>query len=551
MNKRKVYNYTRRTLAFLMAMIMTFSVVQSSALTAFAQTASDVVTETEVSEVVEDMETTVSETEEVSETVIEEVETTLSAELEKTVETVPEEDVIEVLESIVTEESYETSTDLQSTSSYYSVEEVEGADGKVGLQILANESLDDAANTELINSELISSLSALGDVSYDYIFIGYTVFQETLSKEAWNALTAHLNEEAKLTFKPGPIICSAGGCGLDVCWEFNNPKAFDTNDGYVYFKYKDLNLSEESGGLATFELDESFVAPLDTEVALYYEYSETCECGYRSSHETAFGTDDLNMVLKNGEVVVDGTDITYKAGESLLINGLQNLSTNTVYQFAINDTSSGNETYTGDEFTEDGRIGLEIAHYNMTIPEDSDFETEAKNILDNLQSKYEIISLCYDSVTDTVDSDLWNSALGKLNSENGQTVTIRANFSGGENAPDENWNFDNPASATADIKLGVSITVSEENGGGATFKLDESATAGGAAQEVCVNINADKSGRETIYNTYVSAFGTESCEYSVLNSDGNEVENTFAVYENNAEDNVYFNLGIVVFRICL
>ena len=105
MNKRKVYNYTRRTLAFLMAMIMTLSVVQSSTIAAFAQPYDDVVvSETEVSDVAETM---VSDTEEAAETPGEEVDesvtesssTEVSSEVEEVSSEAPEEttDVIESL----------------------------------------------------------------------------------------------------------------------------------------------------------------------------------------------------------------------------------------------------------------------------------------------------------------------------------------------------------------------------------------------------------------------------------------------------------------------
>lgn len=338
MSKRKVYNYTRRTLAFLMAMIMTLSVVQSSSMTAFAQTGSDVVvTETEAVDVIEETSVT---------------------------------------------------------------------------------------NTEEVSSEI---------------------------------------------------------------------------------------LSEEN--------EESVAEPETSEVS-----SETEEVSSEAVEETT-------------EVI--------ETTEAATIAETEEMTVEVVETVPAVDVMEDGEAYTGDEFTEDNRAGIEIAEYKMTIPEESDFETEANTILSNLENKYEIISLCYSSITDTVDADLWNAALGKLNSDDDQTVSIRVNFSGGENAPDENWNFDNPGTAEADVKLGVSIELSTESNGGATFKLDEGTTVGNAAQDICVNFCADENGRATTYSAYQAAFGSKTAKWSIYDAEENLLDNANAYYESSSDDNGnYFNLSV-------
>lgn len=551
MSKRKVYNYAKRSLAFLMAMIMTLSVVQSSTITAFAQTGSDiVVTEIETVDVIGETETSVSNTEEASETVSEAVEeesvseavsTEVSSETEEedfaaveetteVIETTEAETVIEVVETV---EEVETvaAVDVMEGESYTGTVTSDTADRA----ILSISETAFASYGETFSDEaIINILNTRADAgeTYDIVAIEYDSLIDGMSGAVWNAAVGIIASESE--FGSAIYANFNGGSAPDENWTFTNPTVTEAetvnmvadvsvgDDGRIYVNFSNV----------TFDCSK-------TDFDLYLNDADA-QAEWFETYRSALGETSMDIEVRDSEdnATDDGGYYGYNDGNScqLSIWGINELSVDSSYAFFL--------PYSGKEYTEeiDGQecSVLEINAWDMAA--NADFEANARSILSDTENTYDMIRLCYRSITDKVGNGVWNLACGKLNSGS-EHKQICINFAGDTN-PDENWCFENPKELSADLILGSSFSISED--GVASITFDEGAMlTTNIAEGINASFSANLLDKNDAFTAIKNVFGTESKDLELSDAEGNVINNAGGYYNYQADgSNTYMDVNI-------
>jgi len=263
MNSKNVLNRSKRMLAFLLAMIMTFSVVDGAAVTAFAQTDNNVVI-TEVSDDISEIptseieETTVSSTEEdMTESVIEasSIEATSEAEVVSTESS----EAMEELPIISPTKTKLLAPHAVATGNATYTGEV----SEDGTTLTVSENGVIAVGGTFDDATIIDILTTRANASerYETVVIEYNSIKDVVSESLWNAFVGIGANTA--------VVCFDGGTNPDERWSFYSPSssegmgdaslAVDISvryDGNVKFSREYTNYSCSGGAILELYLDD-------------------------------------------------------------------------------------------------------------------------------------------------------------------------------------------------------------------------------------------------------------------------------------------------------
>lgn len=542
MNKRKVYNYTRRTLAFLLSMIMTLSVLQGASVTAYAQTGSDVVvTETESSDVIEETETTVSDTEEASETVTEEVDESITGPVSTEATSIVEEDssqttetVVEVVETIVEEAETITVVDVMEDNNTYTGEVSEDEStltiSENGV-VTAGGTFDDATIIGILETRANAS------ENYSTVVVEYNSITDVVSQNLWNAFVGIGANTI--------VLCFDGSSAPDERWTFYAPSASDMgdsslavdisvrDDGNITFSREYINYSCSGGAVLELCLDdleaqaewfEAFKSAYGEESVEYIEIRDEDNNERSSEYGASYSYSDDSCVM-----AIDFGD-TYGS-----------------------TTFSLHKPHMGYERTEDdGRSIFVIDEWVM--PSNRGINQNGLSILEANSNKYDVVEFIYrpdfeDKCTGYVVMDVWNTACSMLKeSTDNNPSQIRVNFCGGATEADENWCIDNPQTIDdSSVFLEVSLTPSTENNG-AVFEIEANGIYNVTESNVSLSFCVDENGRKELFDSFVNAYGEKNIQLEFYDESGNlkESENLGGNYHYNTEDR---NISIDIYGV--
>lgn len=537
MGKGKMFRIYKRSLAFLLAVVLMVSSLPGMSMTAYA--AEDIVIsdvdlqETEgIEEIIEETGEEPSSVEEEPTAAPEATEEPASAEASAQEPESTEEPAMEpegseeptaepaqesaVEESTVPEETQEPVEGDEEELSEQEITEITPdaevpyiGDSYDGHLDITYEKMEEAG-IEFTDENLISILEANAGTVFEHILIEYPSIPGVVNVAVWNAIAAISDDVTTINIK---------------FFDLENAYRIEWNIQGITDATADVELAADFAindeGEATVVFENTQISAEEVSSKILFEATNADISAWKEIF-----ADDCELVLKT----VDGAQVTGVTGEVYYLNENSIVSVN-VYD--VRGLTSG-ETYI---LTEKGEveeltyIGTYDAVNKSLFINASDIaeaygEFTEESIIDILNyrlehrdetgEKFGYIEIAYDQVKETISKDVWNAAVELYTEEN---TEIGFAFPVGT-AHEKDWAFVNPAATEEDVDVSTEITI---NGAGGGMTITVGNTEFPASSAVFVPYaSAEMSDNATMKNAFYQ-WG-ENYWTVIRDEEGNEVE---------------------------
>lgn len=267
--------------------------------------------------------------------------------------------------------------------------------------------------------------------------------------------------------------------------------------------------------------EESEETAIDGEAQSGEETSETSEETTEETTEemteetTEEETDVLFVPARDGEGEDDGTDTVADAAYTGTVGEEEGCSVLYIrwYEYidALANGGATEEELAAAEFNDTVVLGILEARKEA-----------------NADEKFNRISIDYGTVNDSISADLWNAVVERLEADTENRTGAGYNFHG-ETAADQNWYFENPATADAAVNTALTLTLPSDENAKLSVKF---ASTDFPADEAYLSLYTDESeARAAYYTAITKSFGTENCNLALYDAEGAEAENAGGSYE--------------------